>query len=241
MEAAGNPYPGLSIHPLDNAAWGALNGPHAAFAERVGDAARYPADVAPFAALPDRAGASAWADLAALSGPAGEAVLFRGEADPPGGWDTVWSGVGVQMVATSLRSVEDPAAVRLGPEHAGEMLDLVARTQPGPFLPRTPVLGTYLGIRDQQGVLVAMAGERLRLDGWTEISAVCTDPEHRGLGLGTRLVRAVAAGIEARGETPFLHAVATNTNAIRLYGALGFSHRRSVVFARLRAPAGGIY
>ncbi|PPK60595.1 FR47-like protein [Actinokineospora auranticolor] len=102
--------------------------------------------------------------------------------------------------------------------------------------PRTIELGTYLGIR-RAGVLVAMAGERLRPPGWTEISAVCTDPAARGQGLATRLVLAVAAGIRARGETPFLHTGARNTNAIRLYEALGFRLRREMPFLLLTVPA----
>jgi predicted GNAT family acetyltransferase len=120
-----------------------------------------------------------------------------------------------------------------------EMLALVERTKTGPFLPRTIAMGTYLGIR-RRGRLVAMAGERLHPPGWTEISAVCTDPEHRGEGLATRLVPAVAAGIRDRGETPFLHAAATNTGAIRLYEALGFRLRKSLMFGSVRVPATGI-
>jgi predicted GNAT family acetyltransferase len=116
------------------------------------------------------------------------------------------------------------------------MLDLVARTEPGPFRKRTIELGTYLGIR-RDGRLIAMAGERLHPPGWTEISAVCTDPGYRGHGLATRLVRAVAAGIRARGETPFLHAAADNTYAIRMYERLGFTLRRTTTFRAVRIPA----
>jgi predicted GNAT family acetyltransferase len=116
-----------------------------------------------------------------------------------------------------------------------EILDLVARTQPGPFEPRTIEMGVYLGIRSC-GRLVAMAGERNHPAGWTEISAVCTDVDHRGQGLAARLVRAVAYGINQRGERALLRARATNENAIRLYGYLGFELRRTTHFARLRAP-----
>jgi predicted GNAT family acetyltransferase len=116
------------------------------------------------------------------------------------------------------------------------MLALVERTRPGPFLPRTVELGTYLGIR-RDGVLVAMAGERFHPPGHTEISAVCTDDAHRGQGLGGRLVRAVAAGIRARGERPFLHVAGDNTGALRLYESLGFRPRRTVTFAGARVPA----
>ncbi len=97
-------------------------------------------------------------------------------------------------------------------------------------------MGTYLGIR-RDGELVAMAGERLHPPGWTEISAVCTYERFRGRGLGTRLVLAVAAGIRERGETPLLHAAASNVNAIRLYESLGFALRRHTRFVALRALA----
>jgi predicted GNAT family acetyltransferase len=83
-----------------------------------------------------------------------------------------------------------------------------------------------------------MAGERMRPPGWTEISAVCTDPAWRGHGFASRLTRAVAAGIVARGDTPFLHAIATNVTAIRLYKELGFTHRRDIQFPLLSRAAG---
>ena len=111
------------------------------------------------------------------------------------------------MDGSGLAVRADPEAVRLGPADVPEMLDLVARTQPGPFLPRTITSGTYLGIR-RGGALVAMAGERMRPPGWGEISAVCTDPAHRGQGLAGRLVRAVGAVVRERGDVPFLHAAA---------------------------------
>ncbi|MBA2950914.1 GNAT family N-acetyltransferase [Streptomyces himalayensis] len=221
---------------LDNPAWAALTGPHARFAERVGRAARYPADVSPFTALADPADPRAWDDLAALVGPGGETAV-PGVTAPPDGWELVDGIKGVQLVDTSLRAEPAPEAVRLGPADVPEILELIARTQPGPFLPRTVELGTYLGIR-HDGRLIAMAGERLRPPGWTEISAVCTDPAHRGRGLATRLVRAVAAGIRERGDTPFLHASAANTGAIRLYESIGFTLRRYTDFLLVRAPGG---
>ncbi|MER6350434.1 GNAT family N-acetyltransferase [Streptomyces sp. NPDC001634] len=218
---------------LDNAVWAALDGPyHARFAERAGDAARYPADVYAFAALADPADPHAWADLRTLIGP-GNAVRIKGADTVPDGWEIVGAGQGVQLVDTALRAEEAPDAVRLGPDDVPEILDLVARTRPGPFLDRTVELGTYLGIR-HHGRLIAVAGERLRLPGWTEISAVCTDPAHRGRGLATRLVRAVAAGIREHGDTPFLHARADNTQAIRLYESIGFTLRRRTTILQVR-------
>ncbi|WP_405982440.1 GNAT family N-acetyltransferase [Streptomyces sp. NBC_00158] len=230
-----------SPHVLDNAAWASLRGAHSAFAEHprgaargAARAARYDPVVSPFAALAEPAEPRSWADLAALVGP-GRTAALSGLLTPPEGWETVGSVDGVQLVDTSLRAEHAPEAVRLGPADVPEMLDLIGLTKPGPFLPRTVELGTYLGIR-HRGRLVAMAGERLRPPGWTEISAVCTRPGYRGRGLATRLVRAVAAGIRERGEAPFLHTSAANTGAVRLYESIGFTVRRRPRFMAVRAP-----
>ncbi|WP_053707661.1 GNAT family N-acetyltransferase [Streptomyces sp. NRRL B-3648] len=222
------------VRALDNAVWAALDGPHAHLAERYGRAARYRPQTYAFAALADPADPAAWADLHTLVGP-GTTVRVKPVERVPDGWEVLGEGEGVQLVDTALRAGPAPEAVRLGPDDVPEILGLVARTRPGPFLRRTVELGTYLGIR-HHGRLVAMAGERLRLPGWTEISAVCTDPGHRGRGLATRLVRAVAAGIRDRGDTPFLHAAAGNTPAIRLYESLGFTLRRRSRVVQVRSP-----
>ncbi|UQT61424.1 GNAT family N-acetyltransferase [Streptomyces durmitorensis] len=225
-------------HPLDNPAYAALNGPHARFAERRGRVVRYQLDVSPWLGLPDAPEAADWADLAALAGPGAEVPLPGVRVALPEGWEVTFDMEGVQLVDDGVAAAPDPEAVRLGADDVPEMLDLVQRTQPGPFLPRTVELGTYLGIR-RGGALVAMAGERLRPPGWTEISAVCTDPGHRGEGLASRLVLAVADGIRSRGETPFLHTSARNTEAIRLYESLGFRLRRRTRFLTARVPVGG--
>lgn len=223
-------------HPLDNPIWSALTGPHAGFAETVGRAARYPDDVAPFVAMDGADGAWPWDDLADLLGPGGPAVLFAVHDDAPAGWRTEQRMELVQLVATdALADGPAPEARLLGPADVPAMLDLVARTRPGPFRPRTIELGTYLGI-EHDGALVAMAGERLHLPGMTEISAVCTDDAHRGRGLASRLVRAVTAGIRARGEVPFLHAAGSNTTAIRLYEQLGFTVRHRGEVQLVHAP-----
>lgn len=141
----------------------------------------------------------------------------------------------VQLVDDGVVAVPDDEAIRLTTADVPEMLALVERTRPGPFLPRTIELGTYLGVR-RAGELIAMAGERLHPPGWTEISAVCTDTAYRGQGLATGLVHAVAHGIRQRGDTPFLHAAAGNTNAIRLYESLGFRLRRTRTFQTVRIP-----
>ncbi|MBP0454576.1 GNAT family N-acetyltransferase [Kitasatospora sp. RG8] len=225
-------------HPLDNPVRAALLGPHAHFAERRGDVLRYPADVSPFVALPDRPDREAWRNVAALCGP-GTVLGATGSLSAlPADWEVLMQAPGVQLVDDGVQAAPDEEAVRLGPADVPEMLALVEHARPGPFLPRTVELGGYLGIR-RGGVLVAMAGERLRPPGWTEISAVCTAESHRGQGLGSRLVLAVAAGIRERGDTPFLHTSAGNATAIRLYESLGFRLRRKVTFLGLRVPGGG--
>lgn len=227
---------GVLDHPLDDAVWSALTGPQAALAERNGCAVRYRPDVASFAALPAEPDAEAWAQLGALAAP-GETVVLHGSWHrPPDGWDVLKRLAGVQLDGSGLSVRPDPEAVVLGADDLPEMLDLAARTKPGPFLPGTPLMGTYLGIRCG-GALVAMAGERMRPPGWGEISAVCTDPAHRGSGLATRLVRAVGAVIRDRGDVPFLHASADNTTALHLYEHLGFTLRRRLEFVGMRPSA----
>jgi ribosomal protein S18 acetylase RimI-like enzyme len=227
---------------LDNPMWHSLIGDHAALAERVGRAARYVGEVSVFTGLEDAGDERAWADATRLVG-AGGIIVIAGvtEAEAEVGAREGWKGTfwlpGVQMVATAMRAEPDPSAVVLGPADVPEMVELVARTDPGPFRERTISMGTYLGIR-HEGALVAMAGERISPPGWTEISAVCTDPAYRGRGLAARLVRAVAAEIEARGRTPFLHAAESNVDAVRLYEKLGFVTRRSVMFAAFENGAG---
>jgi ribosomal protein S18 acetylase RimI-like enzyme len=221
-------------HPLDNPVLSSLTGPHARFADRGGNVLRYPVDVCPFVALPGEPGEADWTDAARLAGPGGWLPLAAARIQPPAGWKVVMFGEGFQMTGDDLDVSADPEAVPLGPADVPEMLELTARTNPGPFLPRTIELGPYLGIR-RDGKLVAMAGERLHPAGWTEISAVCTDEAWRGQGLSSRLILALGAGIRARGEIPFLHVLTTNP-AIGLYKKLGFRDRRALLFGAARVP-----
>jgi ribosomal protein S18 acetylase RimI-like enzyme len=222
-------------HPLDNPARAALLGPQAYLAERSGAVLRYPAGISPFVALPAEPDPDAWDDLQKLAGPAGVVSTAGVAAEPPPSWDVLMRIDGVQLVAGQVAAAHDAEAIPLGLADVPEMLDLAARTRPGLFLGRTIEFGGYLGIR-HGGVLAAMAGERLRPPGWTEISAVCTAPEFRGHGLATRLTLAVAAAIRDRGDAAFLHASAENVTAIRLYEALGFRLRRQATFVVVRAP-----
>jgi ribosomal protein S18 acetylase RimI-like enzyme len=236
---------------LDNWAWHALTGPQAHLAERHGRAVRYPRDVSPFAAIDDHPDPDAWADLVELVGPGRTVGLFRGQVELPDGWEVLMGGEARQMVLPSLdHMVDGPDGRpeewdtgqvaglplrRLGIGDVEAMLDLVERTKPGPFLTGTIRLGTYLGVHDRDR-LVAIAGERIRPPGWTEVSAVCTDPAYRGRGLAAELVRRVTAGIFARGDRALLHVAAVNTPAISVYERIGFVHRRGGVFLQVRTP-----
>jgi ribosomal protein S18 acetylase RimI-like enzyme len=224
---------------LDNPAWHALTGPNADFSEGSSLALRYQTDVCPFAALPDDVGPDAWDALRTLVGPGNVAMLFRpGGVEIPAAWEITYVIAGLQMVAGEPVGRPDDEFVRLGTGDVDEMTALVERTRPGPFLRRTIELGTYLGLRAEgESRLVAMAGERMHPAGYTEVSAVCTDADARKRGLATRLIRAIAAGIEARGETPMLHVVAENDSAIRVYESLGFTTRIAFEAQLVRAPA----
>lgn len=215
---------------LDNPVWSALSARDAHLAVRHGRAARYLADVAPFASVDDLSDPSAWADLAELLD--GDAAVVFGDVDAPAGWAVQPLVVGLQMLGSAVDATVDPSAVPLTADDVPEMLDLVARTEPGPFMPRTVELGGYVGLRED-GRLVAMAGERFHPTGWTEVSAVCTDPQLQGRGLGKRVVGSVVAGLRASGAEAFLHVMTTNAGAIRLYEAMGFEVRREIPVTRV--------
>jgi ribosomal protein S18 acetylase RimI-like enzyme len=210
---------------LDNPAYASLCGVHAGLAQVCGRARRYPDDVAPFLALPLLPSAQDWRDAAGLVAPGTYVAVRCGEDEPPDGWRALQVFDLVQMVEERVAGVDCAEAVLLGAADVPEMLELVAQTEPGPFLARTIELGDYLGIR-RDGVLVAMAGERFQPDGWTEISAVCTRPDHRGQGLASRLMGALIASIRRRSQRAFLHVMSTNTGAIWLYEELGFRVRQ---------------
>lgn len=201
----------------------ALRGPHNRFAlgEGRGQVVRYRPDLANFASLGPRPDALAWEELTALPGDR-IALVTDGPVAAAGPWERLQEIPVLRMSGAGVASGDpDPEIVGLSDQDVPEMLDLAGRTAPGPFLARTIEFGGYLGVR-HEGALVAMAGQRMRVPGWTEVSAVCTDPAHRGLGLARRLIGAVVANIRAEGADAFLHVLPTNP-ARRLYEAMGFS------------------
>ncbi len=115
--------------------------------------------------------------------------------------------------------------VKLTTADVPEMVALATMMKPGPFSARTHELGNFICFR-REGQLAAMAGERMRMPGYTEISAVCTHPTHAGHGYATALMVKLIGQIRSRNEIPILHVRASNTPAIGLYRRIGFADRR---------------
>ncbi|HET7223235.1 MAG TPA: GNAT family N-acetyltransferase [Rhodanobacteraceae bacterium] len=222
------------MHVLDRPVWESLATRHAPLSEGGALAKRYARDVNLFASARDDS-AEALAALADLVAPGEHMyVLQVPEIAVPPTLHATKTALGVQMVATRAIQPEsgDDEILPLGDADAREMLALAQLTQPGPFLARTHVMGNFIGIRID-GRLAAMAGERMHVPGYTELSGVCTHPDFRGRGFARRLSATVSVTIETRGETPFLHAWKDNHSAIALYEKLGFRLRTDVNVAVL--------
>ena len=220
-------------HPLDNPVWSALMSCHGDFARRTAHAARYPAEVAPFAAV-DACDAAAADELSTLLAPA-ETVLFVGPS-PAFGAD--WhieplEHIAQMTCALRLPVVEGPSVIELDETHAADVLDLTARVYPHYFRPRTIDMGRYFGIYDGTR-LAAITGERLRFDGHVELSAICTAPGYTGRGYAQRLVALLVNDILDRGDVPFLHVSHRNARAKSLYEHIGFEWRADVALLSAR-------
>jgi len=229
------------MHPLDNVIWQALSTRDAPFAESFDEARRFVREVGPLGAFREH-GPRGYESLAGLVGSGGTIGLFLDDPyESRAGWSFVVGAPLLQMVADD--SDAPPARpsphlpshklIELGTKDSPEMIELTALTKPGPFGSRTHELGTYLGVR-RAGKLVAMAGERLKVPGHTEVSAVCTHPEHTGKGYAGILMAEVMKRIRERGETPFLHVRQDNIRAVEIYQRLGFRERKVGHFAVLR-------
>lgn len=225
---------------LDAPAWHALIGPHAHLALVNDRARRYPAAVSPFAAV-ESYDEAALNDLAVLVPEDEVLALFAPEQPLPAArWKRLFQFEVRQMVCE--RTVAPPAREPspLGAADVEAMLALARQTEPGPFEARTIEMGCYLGFKDDAGRLLAMGGERMHPAGYTEVSGICTAPEARGRGFAEAIVRAVAAGIQARSEMPFLHVrigSPTEATAVALYERLGFRERRRFTLDVVQACA----
>ncbi|MGB8398051.1 GNAT family N-acetyltransferase [Bradyrhizobium sp.] len=224
-------------HPLDHPIWSALTTRQRTLAEGGTLARRYPPAVAPFADMVDKSPAS-FAALAALMSRSDIAALFTPDpVNAPGEFKILLAETGEQMIGTPAESpIPGVEPVALGADDVAAMMELTELTKPGPFGPRTHELGTFLGIR-VDGRLVAMAGERMKPANYTEITAVCVHPSHRGRGYGQVLLAAISRQIVARGEQPFLHVFSSNSSAIALYRRQGMEIRRRLHVTVLQKPA----
>ncbi len=230
--------PGSGEALLDNPILNALLTDHGSHAIGEGQARRYPAPIGPLAGTPDQSQAS-YDALAKLAGPGGLIGLFF--LDPPSlpqGWSLFRGGILIQMVCSKPHL--DAAGIlgqgvtmrRLGAADVPAMMDLARLTEPGPFRERTFELGNFYGVFEGDRLL-AMAGQRMRVPGFVELSAVCTHPDARGRGYAGEVMREVMRDIVAEGRTPFLHAFDDNP-AVRLYLKLGFTQRSSFHLAVIR-------
>lgn len=219
---------------LDDPAWHALTTDHAALGLRNGAAARYRATLSPIAGLQGYDGA-AFADLRSLIEPEGGVGLVSASRYAvPHDWEVLQVVPVFQMVCETAPAMPDAVPVQLTEIDAEEALGLATATEPGPFRQGTLGMGRYFGLRAQDGRLMAMTGERMRLGNLTEVSAVCTWPEFRGRGLAKALVAYVCGLIAAEGRVPFLHVKTENAGAIALYRKLGFAVRRELAFTVVR-------
>jgi ribosomal protein S18 acetylase RimI-like enzyme len=229
------------MHALDNVIWQALTSRQAQFAECFDQARRFVREVTSLTAF-EEPSVRGYAALAGLVGVGGTVALFlHREYEPRAGWELVAGAPLLEMVCendgaadgTDFPETDPPEIFRLGVEDSPEMVALATLTKPGPFGSRTHELGTYVGIRSE-GKLVAMSGERLKVPGYTEVSAVCTHPDHTGKGYARMLMTEIMRGIRDRGEIPMLHVRRDNRRAVALYERLGFKTRTVVHYAVLR-------
>ena len=219
----------MAAHPLDNPVWHSLTTQHAGLALTADGAVRYPATIVPFAAIAEPS-ARAANQLTSLVDDA-ESVFVVGVApEPPHGWQLEPKKPVLQMIC-NMRApdVPGPPVTSMTAAQAPDMLALTELVFPGFFRPRTLEMGSYLGIYDGPR-LAAMAGERMRLDGFQEISAVCTHPEYTGRGHAQRLLAILCNSAFDRGFTPFLHVYADNARAIGVYRKMGFVDRTVLPF-----------
>src|SRR5579863_3871498 len=195
---------------LDNPIWNSLHTDHKRFAPRgATSATRYPAPIGPLAGAPDQS-PSSYDALRHLAGPGGMIGLFL--HDPPAlpaGWTLIRGGILTQMICrkSNLDAAGDLARGitmrRLATADVPAMIDLARLTEPGPFRERTIELGNFYGILEGDRLL-AMAGQRMRVPGFVEVSAVCTQPDARGRGFAGAVMRAVMCDIAAEGRASFL-------------------------------------
>lgn len=228
------------MHPLDNPAWSALTTLQSSFSLGSGPARRFRSDISPIAGLKDAADPASWFALSELADTEPYICMFNiSENAPMDGWTADWRYTYNQMTVTKARyrmNRDVVARVPMRPLTLADgdaMVALAALAKPGPMKLRTVSLGSYLGIFDAEDSLMAMAGERMRIDGATEVSGVCTHPGHRGKRYAQLLVAAITENVLERGDTAFLHVRNDNPGAASVYEKLGFTTRTTFDIAAL--------
>jgi len=214
----------VASHALDNPVWHSLTTQHAGLAITADGAAKYPAAVAPFAAVGDSPGRAANQLTSLIEDDESVHLVGVAPAAPPG-WQLEPKKPVLQMICNARApELAGPPVIRMTAEQSDDMLALTALVFPGFFRPRTLEMGSYIGIYDGSR-LAAMAGERMRLDGYQELSAVCTHPDYTGRGYAQRLLALLCNSAFDRGFAPFLHVYADNARAIGVYRKLAFVDR----------------
>lgn len=215
---------------LDNPAYYALCGRDAALGSAAGEVRFFNEAVSPFIGFSNDY-EKGFDDLHETL-PSGRRILYASprRIDEPKGWKIAVMAEGLQFVFDGPRpepGAHEPS--RLAEQHIPEMIELTSLTKPGPFSKRTIEFGNYFGIF-QDGRLASMAGHRLHVDDYTEISAVCTHPDFLGKGYAASLLEYHINLILDSGQIPFLHVRADNDRAIKLYERLGFRQRGPMNF-----------
>lgn len=214
----------MTLDTLNNPIWSALTSAQAHFAIGGPLAKRYPAEVAPFIGVSEPTAAAAEA-LAGLVSPGEVVNIVALTPKLDKGWELLATGNIVQMVWRDDAPTPDEDMTDITPltdADTPDMLALTALVFPGYFRRRTHEMGEYFAIR-QNGQFAAMAGERMKVHGCEEISAVCTHPDFTGRGYAAHLIRLIVARQLKRGIVPFLHVNETNARARALYVRLGFA------------------
>ncbi len=195
----------------------------------------FPLEISPFAGF-DEQYKKGFSDLHGLF-PDGRKILFatRNKIAEPSGWQQVAVIHGTQYVMDAFKKINDTTfnPVPLDTRHVDEMVALAALTKPGPFNSRTIEFGHYYGIFQNQK-LAAMTGQRMHISNFTEVSAVCTHPEHLGKGYAGLLLQHQLQLILDSGQQSFLHVRSDNERAISLYLRLGFKENGPMNFYLLK-------
>ncbi len=220
------------LHPLDNPVWSALSGRQKKFNIGDGLLKYFPGDIASFVGLENWDGKDLQALEERLPGGRTFSIPLSRKVIIPDCFEVLFEIPLYQMVCPSLKRQSIPAMTlqKLGKKHLQQMLDLTALTKPGPFYEHTIDFGNYYGIFDGPRLL-AMTGERMKAKGFTEVSAICTQPDQMGKGYASILLQHACERIFAKGKQPFLHVRQDNPSALYVYKKFGFEVRTEIYYA----------